>query len=298
MQEPEAPGVTENAAVGRPEALTPDAVEAVLAEFRTWLLDTPTPGPDAEAVTLDRVLEQFTALRQEVNLQTRASRAQMELNGHSLQRLEEALDELRREADALEERDRQAEEELLRPLLKAIVEIHDNLSRAYRESQKVCDNIAPVLARLAEPTDAVAAAPPIPTPVVKRSWWSNWFGRAPDEEVLALREELALERHRFDEAARDRARQASAAADRVNRVLEGMVTGYRMSLERIETVLRQSGLEAVPAEGQPYDPERMEVLEAVPNSGRANNEVVEEVRRGYLWRGRVFRYALVRVAKG
>jgi hypothetical protein len=75
MQEPPPTGVAENAAVGRPEALTPDAVEAALAEFRTWLLENPTPGPDAEAVTLDRVLEQFTALRHEVNLQTRASGA-------------------------------------------------------------------------------------------------------------------------------------------------------------------------------------------------------------------------------
>jgi molecular chaperone GrpE len=41
----------------------------------------------------------------------------------------------------------------------------------------------------------------------------------------------------------------------------------------------------------------MEVLEAVPANGRPAGEVVEEVRRGYRWRGQVFRYAQVRVAK-
>jgi molecular chaperone GrpE len=295
MQEPPPPGVAENAGVGRPEALSPDAIEAALAEFRTWLLENPTPGPDAEAVTLDRVLEQFTALRQEVNLQTRASRAQLEQNGQTLERLEEALHELRNREEAEEEQERQTEDEHLRPLLKAIVEVHDNLLRAHRETQKVRDNVAPVLDRLAEPADAVAETPPdLPRPA-KRSWW---FGRSDADEVAVLRAELESERRRFAEATRERIRQAYATAERIGRVLEGVVTGHRMSLERVEAVLRGYGLEAVLSEGQPYDPERMEVLEAVPNSGRANNEVVEEVRRGYLWRGRVFRYALVRVAKG
>jgi molecular chaperone GrpE (heat shock protein) len=40
----------------------------------------------------------------------------------------------------------------------------------------------------------------------------------------------------------------------------------------------------------------MEVVEVVPDGGRAG-QVVEEVRRGYLWRGRVFRYAQVKVAR-
>ena len=41
----------------------------------------------------------------------------------------------------------------------------------------------------------------------------------------------------------------------------------------------------------------MEVVEVVPGPGRASTEVIEEVRRGYRWRGRVFRFAQVRVAK-
>jgi molecular chaperone GrpE len=70
-----------------------------------------------------------------------------------------------------------------------------------------------------------------------------------------------------------------------------------MSLERLERTLEQCGLELIPTEGELFDPEQMEVVEAVADSGRPSGEVVEEVRRGYLWRGRVFRYAQVRVAK-
>ena len=70
-----------------------------------------------------------------------------------------------------------------------------------------------------------------------------------------------------------------------------------MSLQRLERALQHHGLEAIPCVGRPFDPERMEVLEVVADTGRPANEVLDEVRRGYLWNGRVFRYAQVRVAR-
>lgn len=287
MQESPPSGIAENPAVGRPEALTPEAAESILGEFRAWLLENATAtAADGEAVTLDRVLEQFTALRHEVNLQTRASRTQMEQNGQTLQRLDEALHSLRHAVGAMEELDREAEEEHLRPLLKAVVEVHDNLLRAHRETQKVRDALLPLLSELAEPIPT----PPVP-PTPSGSWWSGWFGGGKPS-----RQEDAWQRCR--DLLEERSRQMSAAVQRVTRTLEGLLAGYKMGQEKVETVLRRCGLEPMPAEGETYDPERMEVLEVVPGSGRPNNEVLEEVRRGYLWRGRVFRYALVRVAKG
>ena len=80
-------------------------------------------------------------------------------------------------------------------------------------------------------------------------------------------------------------------------MIASLVTGYTMSLQRVERALRQHGLEAIPSAGERFDPERMEVLEAVTDSGRPAGEVVEEIRRGFTWNGRVFRYAQVRVAK-
>ena len=41
----------------------------------------------------------------------------------------------------------------------------------------------------------------------------------------------------------------------------------------------------------------MEVAEVVKQEGRTGTEVLEEVRRGYLWRGKLFRFAHVRVAR-
>jgi molecular chaperone GrpE len=70
-----------------------------------------------------------------------------------------------------------------------------------------------------------------------------------------------------------------------------------MSLQRVERALQQSGLEVIDTAGLPFDPETMEVLEVVHEPGRTSTEVIEEVRRGYLWRGYVFRFAQVRVAR-
>src|SRR5947209_12720054 len=127
---------------GGPEAaaLTPEAIEAVLADFRGWLTDlaagrvaaAPTE-PDAEAVDLATLVRQFTALRQEVNLQTRAVRAQQEQNAETLRRLAQAV-------DALTEPPLSATgpaDDELRPLLQTLVETHGALARAAGELQRV-----------------------------------------------------------------------------------------------------------------------------------------------------------------
>jgi molecular chaperone GrpE len=81
------------------------------------------------------------------------------------------------------------------------------------------------------------------------------------------------------------------------RVIDSILVGYRMSMQRVDRALQKAGLEPIPTVGQPFDPELMEVMEVTLASGRPAGEVLEEVRKGYLWNGRVFRYAQVRVAK-
>src|SRR5436305_1990283 len=89
----------------RQEALTPDRIDNLLADFRAWLeqaaaAPVPPETPAAEpAVDLHTLLSQFVALRHEVNLQTRASRAQQEQTAEALREMGQALDLLeRREA--------------------------------------------------------------------------------------------------------------------------------------------------------------------------------------------------------
>jgi molecular chaperone GrpE len=306
MSESPAPDVAENPARSDSQALTPDAIDAVLAEFRGWLTalaETPPalPPTDDEPPDLHTLLSQFIALRHEVNLQTRATRAQQEQNGETLRQLTEALDTLREAHAVLDESRERADDERLRPLLKSLVELHDAVALAGREMTRVQETVLPMLAHVAAAVHAedvpfefdFASASPPPS----QSWWSRWFGKPAPVDLTALKERLAAHLQLERLKRQERARRATEGVERVRQLLASLATGYTMSLQRVERTLRQHGLEPIAAVGQPFDPETMEVVEAVAGSGRPDSEVLDEVRRGYLWNGRVFRFAQVRVAK-
>lgn len=224
---------------------------------------------------LQTLVAQFTALRHEVNLQTRASRAQQE-------QAAEALQQLGRAVDALEQGPAPADssDDDLRPLLKTLLDVHDALSLARREIERVRGALGPDL------TDG----PPEGDrpPEVALPWWARLLGAGG-----AARKALAAR----DEDERSRRERQRERGERVGQLVGSLLTGYELGVERLERALQQAGLEAIPAVGRPFDPELMEVVEAVAEPGRAATEVVAEVRRGYRWRGRVFRFAQVRVAK-
>ena len=297
------PGVSESAAVGRAEALSPEAVEAVLADFRSWLQQAGTDNATAaaggeeagEAIDLHTLLGQFIALRHDVNLQTKATRAQQEQSAETLRSLNRALEAVeRRETEAAETDEARAEEQV-RPLLKALVDLYDALSLARREVQRVQAVLLPPVGQ--EPSVPVEA-PAATTAPAPKAFWSRLFGSRQTEEAAQARQrQVVAELERALAAEAERRRQAEQAAQQVRQAFDSVITGYTMSLQRVERALHTHGLEPIPSAGQPFDPERMEVLEAVSDTGRPAGEVVEEVRRGYLRDGRVFRYAQVRVAK-
>jgi molecular chaperone GrpE len=309
MSDPTPPPVAGPTAERRPSVLTDEAIDAVLAEFRSWLEnlarqpesvatgEEPTP-----AVDLHTLVGSFTALRHEVNLQTKAVRAQQEQNGETLKYLSETLAALERPADEPEEADEATADETLRPLLKTLVEVYDALALAERESRRVQDAVLPALEKASRPEPAGARhdAPAQKVAEAALPGWARWLGL--DNKVRA-----ALEVHQTGLAAglaeaqrlesERRRGDAETAAGQVRDLVSSLLTGYAMGLQRLDRALRQHGLEPMACVGQPFDPERMEVVEAVAGNGRAPGEVVAEVRRGYLWNGRIFRFAQVSVAK-
>ena len=87
------------------------------------------------------------------------------------------------------------------------------------------------------------------------------------------------------------------AANLIRSSFDGLIAGYRMSLARVDRVLEQFNMETIPTEDETFDPELMEVVEVVGDSGLPAGQVVEEVRRGYVRGEIVFRYAQVKVAR-
>jgi molecular chaperone GrpE len=290
MSESPPPTVAEDAAVRGAPPLTAEQVDAVLADFRTWLASLPatpqeTPADDEAGPDLFTLLSQMTALRHEVNLQTKAARSQQEQAAATLSQLTRGLDSLEQSQSAAE----QDRDERARPLLKALIELYDALAVANREAHRVQDVVLPAL------RDAVTGTgtdfPEMPT-VPPQPRWARWFGLR-DPDLSAYAADVAAWREREEELAGQRRK----GYERVRQLLASLISGYTMSLQRVERALKQHGLEALQAVGQAFDPERMEAVEAVNNSGKPAGQVLDEVQRGYLWNGRVFRFARVRVAK-
>ena len=66
---------------------------------------------------------------------------------------------------------------------------------------------------------------------------------------------------------------------------------------KLRLLLESEGVTTIQAlPGTPFDPRDHEAVVSVPGTGRAEGEIVDEIRRGYRLRNRVIRPALVAVA--
>lgn len=91
----------------------------------------------------------------------------------------------------------------------------------------------------------------------------------------------------------DRALESRPADFADNAWVEGIAAIDR----KLRLLLESEGVSAVEAlPGTAFDPREHEAIVSVPGTGRAEGEIVEEVRRGYRLRDRLIRPALVAVA--
>jgi molecular chaperone GrpE len=228
----------------------------VLADFRAWLGELANPererrGEFTPSLTvgvrpeLYDLVAQFTALRHEVNMQTKASRAAVEQLAAKPSPPPVESDEGRAQA-------------------KALVDIADALSLSLRQVEKFRDAVEPLVA------EATAAPPGEP---YSPGFLARLFGAKP-VPAPGPRPGTVEKIRQF----------AASAAD-----------GYALSLRRVERALPAFGLEPISIPDGKFDPELMEVVDVA--EGGASGSVVEVVRAGYRWRGKVFRFAQVKVAR-
>jgi molecular chaperone GrpE (heat shock protein) len=90
--------------------------------------------------------------------------------------------------------------------------------------------------------------------------------------------------------------QTSDGFDEMQEVLASAREGVEMIRRSLLDVLRQRQVVPLEATGQPFDPERMYALGRQEDGSAAENTVIQEVVRGYLWQNRVLREAQVMVA--
>ncbi len=79
--------------------------------------------------------------------------------------------------------------------------------------------------------------------------------------------------------------------------IDALKEGIEMTIKDFLKTLEKSGLEAIPAEGEPFDPNVHEAIMQEERNDMEPNTVVQELQRGYKLHGRVIRPATVTVSK-
>jgi molecular chaperone GrpE len=78
---------------------------------------------------------------------------------------------------------------------------------------------------------------------------------------------------------------------------ERLAEGIRMVHRKVAKLLEASGVQPIEALGHPFDPYRHEAVAEVETIEEPDGYVVEEVRRGYMFKERLLRASVVKVAK-
>jgi len=73
--------------------------------------------------------------------------------------------------------------------------------------------------------------------------------------------------------------------------------GVELIRKQMEEVLGKMGVEAIPAQGQQFDPRVHDAIEMVDTTEVPDHQIIEELQRGYRVKDRLLRPAMVRVAR-
>lgn len=98
----------------------------------------------------------------------------------------------------------------------------------------------------------------------------------------------------FDRALGHQANLETLDAEALKKQLKSLMTGMQMVKKQFLDTLQNQGVKIIPALGEIYDPHRHEVIEYVPEEGKAD-EIITEIQTGYLLHDRLLRAAKVRV---
>lgn len=123
-------------------------------------------------------------------------------------------------------------------------------------------------------------------------------------EFENARRRASREQQEFrDYATMDGIKSLLPVIDSFERALQGKSEGreFRSGVEliykQLQDTLTKLGVNAIPAKGQPFDPRYHEAIEMVETNEAADHEVLEELQRGYKYKDRLLRPAMVKVAK-
>jgi molecular chaperone GrpE len=137
----------------------------------------------------------------------------------------------------------------------------------------------------------------------ERDEWRDRFARA-QAEFENARKRAAREQQDFrDFAVIDAIKSLLPVIDSFDRALQAKSepgdfrTGVELIYKQLQDVLTKLGVRPIPAQGEQFDPHVHEAIEMVETPDVADHQVLEEWQRGYKFKDRLLRPAMVKVAK-
>lgn len=91
--------------------------------------------------------------------------------------------------------------------------------------------------------------------------------------------------------------ERAIAASKDSGDAESLLKGVEMIRRQLDQVLEQEGLKQLEADGQPFNPEFHQAIMQVESEEHEEGIVVEVIQKGYMFKDRVLRPAMVKVAK-
>lgn len=256
--------------------------EEVIVRVRRWLAETRSESERAEEegrgearftppmADFDwlEVLAEFTALRHEVKLHTKSVRGLEEETSRALAGLEKAIAEFR----SVEAKEAEAAQRTARPLVEAIVELHEAIERgaaAVRAALQRMDEAGRQTSQ--ECAQRLGQLP----------WWRRWLARWCVSRSFYAASLALWEAH----------------AQSTKEMFRALAEGYFLGALRIHRIMQEGKITRIETAGQPFDPHRMTAIEVTDSAEVPPGHVAGEIRPGYLWQDKVVRFAEVRVAR-
>lgn len=93
----------------------------------------------------------------------------------------------------------------------------------------------------------------------------------------------------------DDLQRAVDSADKAEKTV--LVNGLKLILTELKRTLAEEGLQDIPSQGEPFNPEVHEASAVIHSTEYPDQTVVEEMRKGYMLKGKVLRPSMVKVSK-
>jgi molecular chaperone GrpE len=90
--------------------------------------------------------------------------------------------------------------------------------------------------------------------------------------------------------------ESAISAGETTENIDALLEGIKMVHKNLDRLLEKEGLERLECVGQAFDPNMHEVLSEIPTKDLESGTVIEEARKGFMFKGKVLRPSIVKIA--